>query len=378
MGTRNGSNHTDRASDLAGRLLQDIRLRGLSEGDRYLSTDEVGKAFRVRRATVNLAMRLLADRQVLVRTPGRGTYVGAQATETATSRVHTLYMVIAADRPMPAPVDDQAIALLRQELPGVDLHFSFLPAHRPVDYARELVRTAIAARDAVGFLLLSCPAEVYRFFVDCSLPVVVVGHVYRDSLALPSIDSDMRHAGWLMVNHLVESGHRKIALLTLANWRAGDNMLFEGITQRLAEANLPADALIVRSLPHDLRGFAGEALALAERPERPSAIICRNRAQADAIREALAGKGLSVPNDLAVVFGVEGANQVSDCPLPFVRPRPTWDGQMAMGSQMIRRMVAGEDCRGTCLRVPVELALPAALKTATESSPSHGHRGDES
>ena len=103
MGTRNGSNHADRASDLAGRLLQDIRLRGLNEGDRYLSTEEVGKAFRVRRATVNLAMRLLADRRVLVRTPGRGTYVGAEATDTVACQVHTLYMVIAADRPMPAP-----------------------------------------------------------------------------------------------------------------------------------------------------------------------------------------------------------------------------------------------------------------------------------
>ena len=127
--------------------------------------------------------------------------------------------------------------------------------------------------------------------------------------------------------------HRKTAV-DAGELACGDNMLFEGITQRLAEANLPADALIVRSLPQDVRGFAGEALALVERQERPSAIICRNRVQADAICEALTGKGYLVPKDLAVVFGVESAEQHGDCPLAYARPRLGVGGQMVLGSQI--------------------------------------------
>ena len=207
------------AAHLSDRLLDDIRRRRLVEGDRYLTTEQARAEFQVRKATANLAMQMLAQRKVLVRRRRRGTFVGPAGGVKAVPKVTTMYVVDTEDRPHRYPSAQTTMEMIRRKLPGVSVHFNSLPADRPVDFVRDLLRHAKEAGNMVGFLLVSCPRDVYRYFAETELPAVVLSDVYDDSDRLPSIDGDMTTAGRILIDHLVGGGHEKIALLTFANWR---------------------------------------------------------------------------------------------------------------------------------------------------------------
>ncbi len=326
---------------------------------------------RVSKAAANLAMQMLARQSVLVRKQRSGTFIGhaidsaGETTDSQTmeSRLEAICVVLSPDRFIPAT---QVAAGIHDELFGMDVHFSFLPDERPVDFIRERVVSDRVAGRRIGYLLVSCSQEVYRFFAEQDVPAAVIGNVYRDSHSLPSINGDALKAGRLLVDYLLEQGHRKIALLTFSHWRPGDNHFYEGISAGLAAAKLSHDALVMRSLPNNPKEFSYEAVALMGDSTPPTAMICRTRAGADAIAKAAASAGLAVPKDLAVVFGWgteysardDESSHKGDCPFPHVRVCPSFGRHAALATDAIRRISEGENLDGKRVALPVELITP--------------------
>ena len=111
-----------------------------------------------------------------------------------------------------------------------------------------------------------------------------------------------RRAIGTAVRHLLELGHRKIAMLAgvgRGNDRARDRIL--GVRQVLRQAglDLPASRL-AESIYAIEPARAATAQLLAARPA-PTAILCGNDVLAWAVMLEAASRGLSIPRDLSVI-----------------------------------------------------------------------------
>ena len=67
------------AHRLAHRIEADIRSRGLRPGDQYLTAEKAGRALGVSTATASRAMKLMAERDMLIRYRNRGTFVRSRS-----------------------------------------------------------------------------------------------------------------------------------------------------------------------------------------------------------------------------------------------------------------------------------------------------------
>lgn len=135
---------------------------------------------------------------------------------------------------------------------------------------------------------------------------------------LPCIIPDEVGGGHAATQHLVEKGHRRIGLVNLdVRTQAGAGRL-EGYRRCLDEAGIGfSPELVVEGDATATGGFeaAGQLIDL---PERPTALFCATDRMAMGAYDAIKERGLSIPDDVAVV-GFDNQEWIS----AYLRPALT-------------------------------------------------------
>lgn len=171
---------------------------------------------------------------------------------------------------------------------------------------------------------------------DSRLEGVELGPNVRDVLAirgdgaLSAAVGDDWLGGHLATRHLVDLGHRRIALVggpTYATSAAGRR---QGYLDALQEAGIAVDEALMVS-----GGFAVEdgetaALTLLTRPDRPTAVFAVNDHVAIGVLSIAARLGLRIPEDLSVV-GYNDIPVVAKLPVPLTTVRVPF-AQIAAGA----------------------------------------------
>ncbi|MFO0968449.1 MAG: substrate-binding domain-containing protein [Gemmataceae bacterium] len=153
-----------------------------------------------------------------------------------------------------------------------------------------------------GLLFAHCGEEkLLRRAAGLGLPIVLLDHDLP-RVRVASVRDDSFEAARLAVRHLAELGHRRIGFV---NWRQEDlnPWRLQGYRQGLRDAALPrrrAWELSVEVTPEGAHKAVAQFLALAP---RPTALYCFNNSLAGLVVSALAGKELSVPEDVSVMGG---------------------------------------------------------------------------
>ena len=186
----------------------------------------------------------------------------------------------------------------------LDHDYMMLIASHGYDLALEtvLVRTLLERRaDAVALVGLDHAPETLDLLAARDVPFLYLW-AHAASAPHPCIGVDNFDAGWRVTRHLIDLGHREIALVfgeTAANDRARARL--EGARRALAEAGLetPPDWQV------ECRYDIGAAKTLCQRlltgRRRPGAIVCGNDIIAQGAIFAAQSLGRRVPEDLSVV-----------------------------------------------------------------------------
>lgn len=115
-----------------------------------------------------------------------------------------------------------------------------------------------------------------------------------------SIRIDNRGGARSATEHLLELGHRRIAMICgpPENSDAHDRQL--GFTEALTDEGITLDPTLL--LPGDFRELSGfrAGAAIADLPDRPTAVFAANDAMAVGCLAALRGRGLRIPEDVAL------------------------------------------------------------------------------
>ena len=135
---------------------------------------------------------------------------------------------------------------------------------------------------------------------------------------LPHMIPDEVRGGREATNHLLELGHRDIALLAGPAGSAAAPLRVAGYREAFAEGRLEVREDRISWVGWDIDGGFHGAMKLLDGvspAERPTAIMCANDRAAIGVALAAARLGLSVPGDLSIM-GYDDESHVADTMVP--------------------------------------------------------------
>jgi LacI family transcriptional regulator len=132
-----------------------------------------------------------------------------------------------------------------------------------------------------------------------SVPAVSIHRVPGGGI--PLVGSDHVETARLATRHLLGLGHRRIATVTGSEGRQVTSMRLTGYRHALTEADVPYDATLVEGGNWEADGAYTATRRLLDRAPGITAVYAHNDVMALGIMSALHEKGLSVPDDCAVV-----------------------------------------------------------------------------
>ncbi len=161
------------------------------------------------------------------------------------------------------------------------------------------------------------------------LPVVAVGSRFEES---PCIGIDDFGSALLAAEHLLAMGHRRIAYVGKARRQAAHRKTPSDRLAGFHDAMLRAGLDVPASWVFESDWSAGDAyvsaLALLDRPNRPSAVLAASDEMALGVLGAARTLGLDVPADLSIV-GIDDHDLAAVFGLTTVRQDVTAQGEAA-------------------------------------------------
>lgn len=130
---------------------------------------------------------------------------------------------------------------------------------------------------------------------------VVAVDPHAGPTGLPTVDSDNLAGARLAVRHLLDLGHRRIALIGGRGDLESAKLREQGYREELAGAGIEPDPALIQPGNYDADDSTAAARRLLERADRPTALFAANDTSAIAAIEVALAMGLRVPGDLSVV-----------------------------------------------------------------------------
>lgn len=355
---------------LASQLEQDMKRRGLGSGDPYLSAAEAGSLLGVSRATANRALNLMAEQQKLLRQQGRGTFVGPAFEPERGQQFRHLLLLVPQDVMPYAAFSLPAIQAAAAEVfPDEVFQIVTLPASRDQTYLETILsdeqRSAYTA-----VVLISGTADHYRFLQERAIPTLAFGSPPPGIDALISCDKDASAGGRQLGQYVTQRGHKRIMVMLGSSGRQGTHELYEGVTHALTEAGLPPSALSVVLAPPtyaETREALREAIA-RQRP--PVAVLVNGLAMARLAAEVVADLGLSMPDDVEIVYEQGGLSADHDGRFTHVRPRLDARDIAHAGFHLLSQRCAGEPVERPRVRLDVELTKGSLVSVDAAADPT--------
>ena len=209
---------------------------------------------------------------------------------------------------------------------------------------------------ADGLLVVSTlpPAAEVERLRSTAIPCVLIDAVHP---SFPSIAVDDVAGGEMATRHLVELGHRRIALIGdpppefRFDWSRDRT---RGYERALAAAGIELHEDYVREgtrLPHVARAVAIELLSL---PERPTAVFAASDTQAIGVLEAARALGIAVPAELSVI-GFDDIEVAGYVGLTTVRQPLVESGRR--GARLLLEVLSGRPMSPLRELLPLELVV---------------------
>ncbi len=188
------------------------------------------------------------------------------------------------------------------------------------------------------------------------IPFVLVDPGGEPAHASPSVGASNWNGGLSATRHLLQLGHRRIAVITGPERALASRARVDGYRTAMDTAGVPVDPGLVRV--GDFRAEEGLARAreLLRLPDPPTAVFVCNDAQALGVYRAAAEAGLRIPEDLSVVgFDDLPAARWTVPPLTTVRQPLT--EMAATAATMVVTMARGQPLAQTRVELATELVI---------------------
>ncbi|GIH46620.1 transcriptional regulator, LacI family [Microbispora rosea] len=183
---------------------------------------------------------------------------------------------------------------------GLAVVVSELPDHHPP--ARGWIEGVIGRRPHGVIVVFSGLTRAqHEQFRTRDIPVVLVDPTGDPGHELPSVGAGNWSGGLSAARHLLELGHRRIALITGPAHALSSRARLDGFRAAMDAAGVPTDPELVRQGDFSAEDGLAHARSLLALPRPPTAVFAFNDAQAMGVYQAAHEMGLRIPDELSVV-----------------------------------------------------------------------------
>lgn len=225
----------------------------------------------------------------------------------------------------------------------------------------------LLARRPTGVIAahLGVTPEQHALLSASGIPLVAVDPASESLHPVPSVAAANRQGGIAAAQHLLELGHRRIAVVTGPLERLCARARLEGAGAALEAAGAALDDSLVRIGSwfsfEDGYGHARDLLRLAD---PPTAVVCGNDLQAFGVYEAARRAGVRIPDDLSVV-GFDDVSYARWCGPPLTTVQQPFAELGATAAWLVLALAAGEAVTET----RIELATTLVVRESTAPAP---------
>jgi LacI family transcriptional regulator len=336
--------------------MAEIERGAFLRGTKLPSERELAERFGTSRTTVRQAIESLVEGGTLVRSPGKGTFVAGQPSDTGSSLdpstgapngaiPGTLALVISEDIFEFIQVGYNRILVGVQKACqqcGYRLLFHVLAEDAP-----------ILENDVAGYMVVGgAPRRFLERLQGAGTPLVLVDLLMDDRSASVGIDyaGGMRQA----VTYLHSLGHRKIGFIGFPNsekyiafWQILDSLDLRYEPRWVAFLQFPD------LQPSMLSGYRAMQAILAVEP-LPTAVIATNDLVALGAKDALSVAGIEVPKRMSIL-GFDDLAGETEGPLTTMRTDSAEVGRLAVSALL--EQIRGGTPGPNRITVPTELVI---------------------
>ncbi len=214
----------------------------------------------------------------------------------------------------------------------------------------------VASQRVDGVIIAPCDSDVRNLasLRDRVIPAVVIDRRI-EGWDVDAVYGDSISGARALVGHLIELGHRRIAMISGPQKASTAEDRVTGYEMALREAGLPLDPRLVKR--GEFRAVSGEHLAYQVLDEglKPTAIFAANNAIAIGVIDALEKRGLAIPQDVALVCFDDFHNASRFFPFLTVVVQPAYE----MGTNAAQLLFSRLETRAAL--APRHVVLPTRL-----------------
>ncbi|HEY7223696.1 MAG TPA: LacI family DNA-binding transcriptional regulator [Micromonosporaceae bacterium] len=194
---------------------------------------------------------------------------------------------------------------------------------------------------------------------------------------LPTVDADNLKGARLATEYLIGMGHQRIGFLAGRSDLESARLREQGYRDALADAGIAFDPALVQVGEFQPVASARAAKRLLDQDPRPTAIFAANDLSAIETVKVAQSRGLSVPEDLAVI-GFDNIPESALCSPPLTTVDQSIQRMGLEAVRMLIRLIKGEQTEPARVTLPTELvirqsssppAIPRPRRRATTRTP---------
>lgn len=166
------------------------------------------------------------------------------------------------------------------------------------DHSERIMPNSVVDKKVDGAIVLGQFDDEYvNELLGMEIPVVFLDFYSSDSRT-DTILSDSFFGSYMLTNHLINAGHRKIGFLGTINSTSSIQDRYLGYYKALLEKNIPLrEEWIIKD-----RGVGGTLFNRFDLPaQKPTAFVCNCDESAYVLLNQLKNEGYNVPDDISIV-----------------------------------------------------------------------------
>ena len=303
------------------KLASQINNNACSTGDRFYSADEISTRFGVSNITSRRVLTELARMNLIHKSRGRGCVVNKS------HQLKTIYVMF----------DDKEVPINNLGYVRACLYKGIVEESIRLGCETKVVTLKFLERaqhgERLDLLIVQNFPEFFKKMADLISNSGNINcaccHCLNPIRGVSTVRNDFVNGGYILTSHLIERGHRRIAMITAGGeWGAGR---FEGYFMALKDSGICFEPAMLKNCEISYASTAKAMAELMAMKNPPTAVFAMSDMFAAFVFDFCAQNKIRIPGDLAVVgFDNTSDSEISNPPLTTVDTHWAEQGRLAV------------------------------------------------
>lgn len=338
---------TPKYVQLAEWIKEKISEEGLESGEKFYTEHSISQMYGVSRQTVRQAINLLVSEQILESKQGSGTYISTPMNSKKISTKTIGVIITYFDEYIFPSIINGIESVISSRGYNMQLASTRNDAENEARSLRAMLDAGVDAFiiEPTRSALPNGNKHLYDEISKKNIPLIFLNSYYPE-MDFPHVALDDEKAGYLAVHHLIDNGHRNIALFLKSDDMQG-HLRYKGA---MAAAN---DSSITIS-PENVLWFTTEDINYLEEDRDRilrylrgcTALFCYNDQVAVRLLKLLDQKKINIPEDYSII-SIDDEKRASVCSPPLTTIAHPKELVGIETAKSIFHLISGKKCNSS-------------------------------